>query len=69
MESLVSTGWLESELGASDLKIIDATHFLPTDDRDARAEYEEEHIPGAVFLDLDTLGDSDNPVPGMLVFK
>ena len=66
MESLVSTEWLEGELGAGDLRIIDATHFLPTDDRDARAEFEEEHIPGAVFLDLDTLADSDNPVPGML---
>ena len=66
MESLVSTGWLESELGARDLRVIDASHFLPTEGRDARAEYEEEHIPGAVFLDLDTLADSDHPVPGML---
>ena len=66
MDVLVSTEWLEKELGASDLRIIDATHFLPTDDRDARAEYEEEHIPGAVFLDLDSLADSDHPVPGML---
>jgi thiosulfate/3-mercaptopyruvate sulfurtransferase len=66
MDALVSTEWLEKELGAHDLRIVDATHFLPTDDRDARAEYEEEHIPGAVFLDIDTLADSDHPVPGML---
>lgn len=66
MDSLVSTGWLEAELGARELRIIDATHFLPTDGRDPRAEHEEEHIPGAVFLDLGELADADNPVPGML---
>jgi len=66
MDALVSTEWLEKELGARDLRIVDATHFLPTDDRDARAEYGEEHIPGAVFLDIDSLADSDHPVPGML---
>ena len=31
MESLVTTEWLEQELGASDLKVIDATLFLPGD--------------------------------------
>ncbi|HWT11714.1 MAG TPA: sulfurtransferase, partial [Allosphingosinicella sp.] len=29
MDSLVSTEWLERELGAPDLKVIDATTFLP----------------------------------------
>ena len=66
MESLVSTEWLEGELGAPDLKIIDATAFLPGTGRDARAEYEQEHIPGAVFLDLADVIDSDSPYPHML---
>jgi thiosulfate/3-mercaptopyruvate sulfurtransferase len=65
MESLVTTEWLEKELGASDLKVIDATLFLPGEPRNARAEYEGEHIPGAVFLDLEDVSDTSNPVPHM----
>ncbi|MGZ8296784.1 MAG: 3-mercaptopyruvate sulfurtransferase [Allosphingosinicella sp.] len=66
MDSLVTTEWLERELGASDLKVIDATLFLPGEPRDARAEYEAEHVPGAVFLDLEDVSDSSNPVPHMV---
>src|SRR5918997_50087 len=66
MESLVSTQWLEAELGAPDLKVIDATLFLPDSGRDARAEYEAGHIPGAVFLDIEQVSDGDSPLPHML---
>ncbi|HEX8239767.1 MAG TPA: 3-mercaptopyruvate sulfurtransferase [Allosphingosinicella sp.] len=66
MESLVTTEWLERELGAGDLKVIDATLFLPGEPRDARSEYESGHIPGAVFLDLEEVSDSSNPVPHMV---
>jgi thiosulfate/3-mercaptopyruvate sulfurtransferase len=66
MDSLVSTEWLAAELGAPDLKVIDATIFLASHGRDARAEFEAEHIPGAVFMDLDEIVDSDNPAPHML---
>ncbi len=66
MDSLVSTEWLERELGAPDLRIIDATAFLPGTGRDARAEFEQEHIPGAVFLDIEEVSDSDSPFPHML---
>jgi thiosulfate/3-mercaptopyruvate sulfurtransferase len=66
MDSLVTTDWLERELGASDLRVIDSTLFLPGEPRDARCEYEAEHIPGAVFLDLDDVSDSANPVPHMV---
>ncbi len=66
MESLVSTEWLEAELGAPDLKVIDATLFLPDAGRDARAEYEAEHIPGAVFLDFREVADAASPFPNML---
>jgi thiosulfate/3-mercaptopyruvate sulfurtransferase len=66
MEKLVSTEWLAGELGKSDLRVIEASMFLPTSGRNARAEYEAEHIPGAVFMDLDEIVDSDNPAPHML---
>ena len=66
MDLLVSTEWLAGELGAADLRVIDATIFLPNSGRDARAEYEAGHIPGARFMDLDEVVDSDNPAPHML---
>src|SRR3546814_16323119 len=64
MDALVSTDWLERELGASDLRVVDATKFLGAD-RDARAEYEAGHIPGAVFMDLADLTDASNEVENM----
>ena len=66
MDSLVSTAWLEGELGARDLAILDATLLLPGDPRDPRGEYEAGHVPGAAFLDLEEVSDSSNPVPHML---
>lgn len=66
MDLLVSTEWLAAELGARDLRLLDASYFLPADGRDARAEFESGHIPGARFMDLADLADADNPVPGML---
>jgi thiosulfate/3-mercaptopyruvate sulfurtransferase len=66
MDSLVTTSWLERELGAADLRVIDATMFLPADGRDARAEYEAAHIPGAVFLDVEDVSDGESQLPHML---
>jgi thiosulfate/3-mercaptopyruvate sulfurtransferase len=66
MDTLVSTEWLEAELGAPDLRVIDASLFLPGDGRDARAEYDAEHIPGAVFLDIGEVSDLDSPFPHTL---
>jgi thiosulfate/3-mercaptopyruvate sulfurtransferase len=66
MDDLVSTEWLERELGAPDLRVVDGSFFLPADGRDARAEYEAGHIPGAVFLDIEEISDGANPAPHML---
>lgn len=63
MDSLVSTGWLAGALGADDLKLLDATLFLPNSGRDGRAEYEAEHIPGALFMDLDGIADPGSALP------
>lgn len=66
MDILISTDWLAAELGKRDLKILDASLFLPGTPRDPRAEFEAAHIPGAAYLDLPTLADADDPRPGML---
>jgi thiosulfate/3-mercaptopyruvate sulfurtransferase len=65
-EALVSTEQLAADLGSTGLRIVDATYFLAGSGRDARAEYEAAHIPGAVFLDLATLIDPNDPRPNML---
>lgn len=66
MDSLVSTEWLAEEIGSSDLRIVDASSHLPAAGRDARAEYEAGHIPGAVFMDLAALIDAESTVPAAL---
>jgi thiosulfate/3-mercaptopyruvate sulfurtransferase len=66
MDLLVSTEWLAKELGASDLRIVDATWHMPDAGRNAAAEYEGGHIPGAVFMDLAEIADANTALPNML---
>ncbi|KAB7648200.1 3-mercaptopyruvate sulfurtransferase [Polymorphobacter fuscus] len=66
MDLLVSTEWLAAELGKTDVRVIDATMFLPAHGRNARAEFEAAHIPGAVFFDIDEVSDQTSPLPHML---
>lgn len=63
---LVSTDWLAENLGAPDLRVIDASYYLPHEGLDPRHEFEQHHIPGAVFFDIDDIADSDSPLPHML---
>ena len=63
MDALVSTEWLANELGAPDLRIVDATY---AEGRDAAAEFSAAHIPGAVFLNLTALRDTASDLPNML---
>lgn len=60
---LVSTAWLAEHLGAAGLKVVDASTYLASAGRNARAEYEAQHIPGAVFADIDWLSDESSPLP------
>ena len=64
--SLVSTDWLAERLTAPDVRVADASWYMPDSDRNARAEYDAAHIPGAVFFDIEDLSDETNPLPHML---
>lgn len=66
MNLLVSTDWLAGELGKPALRVLDATLFLAADGRDARAEFEAGHIPGAGFMDLAELSDAGSALDFML---
>jgi len=63
---LTETDELARELDAPDLVIIDATWHMPGEGKDARAEYLEEHIPGALFFDIDEIADTKSTLPHML---
>jgi thiosulfate/3-mercaptopyruvate sulfurtransferase len=63
---LIETEELERELDAPDFVIIDATWHMPDEGKNAREEYLTEHIPGALFFDIDEIADTNAPFPHML---
>ena len=65
-DSLVSTSWLAEHLDSPDVRVVDGSWYLPTDNRDPRAEYADRHVAGAVFFDIDGISDSDSALPHML---
>ena len=65
-DALASTDWLAGHLAAPDVRVVDATWHLPSANRDARAEYLERHIAGAVYFDIDDICDGETDLPHML---
>jgi len=64
--ALVSCEWLRENLHRSDLLILDATFFLPRQQRDAREEFRSQHVPCAQFFDIDEIADLNEPLPHTL---
>jgi thiosulfate/3-mercaptopyruvate sulfurtransferase len=64
-KTLVSTGWLAEHLKDPDLRVLDASWYLPDMGRDPKAEYAESHIPGARFFDIDEIADLRSDLPHM----
>lgn len=63
--TLVSTDWLAAHLKDPDLRVLDASWYLPDAGRDAKAEYDAAHIPGARFFDIDDIADHRSALPHM----
>lgn len=66
MPILVRPEWLEERKSCSDIRILDASWYLPAENRDAYSEYEKAHIPGAIFFDIDGISDENSTLPHML---
>lgn len=66
MESLVTTDWLAARLREPGLTVLDSSWHMPATGRDGRSEFEQAHIPGALFFDIDALSDRGNSAPHML---
>jgi len=65
-DPVVSCAWLAERLDAPDIRVIDATWFMPSDPRDAKALFAERRIPGASFFDIDEISDTSSDLPHML---
>jgi thiosulfate/3-mercaptopyruvate sulfurtransferase len=63
---VVSFDWLAERLGQSNLRIVDASWYLPAQNRDAKIEFATARIPGAVFFDIDTIADVTSGLPHTL---
>ena len=69
--TLVSTEWLAAQLarpqsGHSRVRVLDGSWHMPHLERDPRREFEEGHIPGAAFFDIDGIADRSTSLPHML---
>ncbi|BDA83721.1 thiosulfate sulfurtransferase [Aureimonas sp. SA4125] len=60
---LIKPADLAARLGEPRLKIVDASWYLPAQNRAARAEFEAGHVPGAVFFDQDAIVAPGSPLP------
>lgn len=63
---LISASWLKSNLNRKDIKVIDASWYLPNSRRNAFNEYKKHHIPNAVFFDIDKISNKKTLLPHML---
>ena len=62
--NLVTTEWLTKNL--SKVKIFDSSWHMPSTKRNAKKEYDEKHIRGAMFWDVDEHSNKNSPYPHMM---
>ena len=62
--SLVTSDWLENNIDK--VKLLDCSWHMPNVKRNAYEEYIKEHIPSAIFFDLDKYSDTNTDLPHML---
>lgn len=65
---LVTAQWLEQHINDENLVVVDVrmspVGLVPK--KDMLAEFEREHIPGAVYFDIDNVADKNTSLPHML---
>ncbi|KAK3010141.1 hypothetical protein RJ639_011798 [Escallonia herrerae] len=65
-EPVVSADWLHANLREPDLKVLDASWYMPDEQRNPLQEHQVAHIPGALFFDIDGISDRTTNLPHML---
>ncbi len=66
LTALVSAEWLKENIGRDDVAVLDASWYLPAQNRDPIAEFAEGHIPGAQFFHIDQIADKNTELPHMI---
>ena len=66
MRYLISVSEFHTMQTDDDIIIFDATFVLPTMNRNAAEEFEQNHIPNAQFFDIDAIADPDTDLPHMV---
>ncbi|CAM8882505.1 unnamed protein product [Rhodiola kirilowii] len=65
-DPVVSVEWLHANLKEPDTKVLDASWYMPDEQRNPLQEYQVAHIPGALFFDVDGISDQTTNLPHML---
>ncbi|KAH9315238.1 hypothetical protein KI387_023865, partial [Taxus chinensis] len=65
-DSVTSVDWLHQNLREPDIKVVDASWYMPNEQRNPLQEFQDAHIPGAVFFDVDKISDQTSNLPHML---
>ncbi|KAL1556047.1 threonyl-tRNA synthetase [Salvia divinorum] len=65
-EPVVSVDWLHANLREPDLKVLDASWYMPVEQRNPVQEYQDAHVPGALLFDIDGISDQTTNLPHML---
>ncbi|XP_078177999.1 mercaptopyruvate sulfurtransferase 1 isoform X1 [Carex rostrata] len=65
-DPVVSADWLHVNLKEPDVKVLDASWYMPNEQRSPLQEYQVAHIPGALFFDVDGISDRTSNLPHML---
>lgn len=64
--TLISVEALADLIGRPDVVVLDASWHMPASGRNPAAEFAADHIPGALFLDIDAIADPSSGLPHML---
>ncbi|MDM7852891.1 3-mercaptopyruvate sulfurtransferase [Pseudochrobactrum kiredjianiae] len=62
-EIFVSPQWVKDRQKSAGLKIVDGSWYMPATKRNCAEEFEQVHIPGAVFFDQDKIVDPSSSFP------
>ena len=49
--------WLKKNIDRKNIKVLDASWYLPNINRDAKKEFHYSRIPGAIYFDIDDISD------------
>lgn len=64
--TLIEIDWLQRHIGAKNIRIFDASWYMPAEQRSGYQEYLQHCIPGALFFDIDALSERETSLPHML---